>query len=109
MGRFSGPGRLNGPGAGTVSMSDRAGFVALIQVSDPKRGTLVKAHWAMEFVAIIGSLVGDTFLPVKSVVWRLEDDHAVDSSGALNPTKTEAKAEGPQNGAPADLAIDIKQ
>jgi hypothetical protein len=106
MGRFSGPGRLNGPGKGKVSMSDSPGVVLPIQVSDPKAGALIKAHWEMEFVAIIGAQVGDTFLPVKSVVWRLEDDHALDSSGALNPTKTEAKAEAPQNGAPADLAIE---
>jgi outer membrane protein OmpA-like peptidoglycan-associated protein len=104
-GRFSGPG-LNGPGAGKVSMGDTPGNAVLIQVRDPKGGTLIKAHWEMEFVAIIGALVGDDFLPVKSVVWRLEVDHAADSSGALNPTKTEAKAETPQNGAPADLAID---
>src|SRR5262249_9324329 len=98
--RFSGPGRLNGPGTGKVSMSDRPGNVVLIQVRDLKSGTLLKAHWEMEFVAIIGAQVGDNFLPMKSVVWRLEDDHVADSSGALNPTKTEVKAEAPQNGAP---------
>lgn len=48
MGRFSGPGLLNGPGAGKVSMSDRPGNVAPIQVRDPKSGTLLKAHWEME-------------------------------------------------------------
>lgn len=105
-GRFSGKGRLNGPGAGKVSMDDTPGNAVPIQVRDPKVGTLVKAHWEMEFVAIVGALVGDSFLPVKSVVWRLEDDHAADSSGVLTPTKTEAKAEAPQNGAPADLGIE---
>lgn len=105
MGRFSGPGRLEGPGTGKVSMGDRPGNAVTIQVNDPKSGTLVKAHWEMEFVAVIGAQVGST-LPVKSVVWRLEDDHARDSSGALNPTKVEAKAEAPENGAPADLAIE---
>lgn len=60
----------------------------------------------MEFVAIIGAQVGGNFLPVKSVVWRLEDDHARDSSGALNPIKVYAKAEAPQDVAPADLATD---
>ncbi|MBP6107110.1 MAG: DUF4157 domain-containing protein [Steroidobacteraceae bacterium] len=106
MGRFSGPGRLEGPGTGKVSMGDRPGNAVTIQVNDPKSGTLVKAHWEMEFVAVIGAQVGSNFLPVKSVVWRLEDDHARDSSGALNPTKVEAKAEAPENGAPADLAIE---
>jgi hypothetical protein len=105
-GRFSGPGRLNGPGTGKLLMGDRPGNAVKIQVSEPKSGTLLKAHWEMEFVAIIGAQVGDNFLPVKSVVWRLEDDHARDASGVLNPTKVEAKAEAPQNGAPADLAID---
>ena len=62
-----GPGRLNGPGTGKMSMSDRPGNVVLIQVRDPKSGTLLKAHWEMEFVAIIGAQVSDNFLPVKSV------------------------------------------
>lgn len=106
MGRFSGSGRLTGPGTGKVSMNDSPGYVMSIRVSAPKGGTLLKAHWEMGFVAVIGALVGDNFLPVKSVVWRLEDDHARDSSGSLNPTKTEAKAEAPEIGAPADLAID---
>ena len=58
MGRFSGP-----------------GGVSTGQVSDTKSGTLLKAHGEMEFVAVMGALVGDNFLPVKSIVWRLEDDH----------------------------------
>jgi hypothetical protein len=87
-------------------MSDAPGNAVPIEVSDPKSGTLIKAHWEMEFVAIIGARVGDTFLPVKSVIWRLEDEHTLDSSGVLNPTKTEAKAEAPQDGAPDDLAIE---
>ena len=103
---FSGTGLLTGPGKGEVSMSDRPGNVVPVQVTAPKGGTLISAHWEMEFVAIIAARVGDAFLPVKSVVWRLEDDHVRDSSGALNPTKTEAKAEAPQDGAPADLAIE---
>jgi outer membrane protein OmpA-like peptidoglycan-associated protein len=106
MSRFSGPGVLNGPGKGKVNMGDTPGNPTLINVRDPKVGTLIKAHWAMEFVAVLGALVGDEFLPVKFVVWRLEDDHARDSSGVLNPTKVEAKADAAQNGAPADLAID---
>ena len=106
MSRFSGPGRLTGPGSGTVSMRDRPGSVAVINVRDPKSGRLIKAHWEMGFIAIIGALVGNEFLPVKSVAWRLEDDHAVDSSGVLNPTKVEAKADSPTDGAPADLAFD---
>ena len=64
------------------------------------------SSWEMEFVAVIGARMGDTFLPVKSVVWRLEDEHTLDSSGILSPTKTEAKAEAPQEGAPDDLAIE---
>jgi len=105
-GRFSGPGQLRGPGTGKVMMSDRPGNAVAIRVSEPKGGTLLKAHWEMEFVAIIGAQVDNHFLPVKSVVWRLEDDHARDASGALNPSKVDAKAEPPQDGAPADLAID---
>jgi hypothetical protein len=50
--------------------------------------------------------VGENFLPVRSVVWRLENDHALDSSGKLKPTKTEATGDTPTNGAPADLAIE---
>jgi hypothetical protein len=106
MGRFSGPGRVNGPGTGKVSMSDRPGFLMPIQVSDPKGGRLIKAHWEMEFVAVIGAQVGTTFLPVQSVAWRLSDDHALDSTGALNPTKTAATADAAQSGAPANLAIE---
>lgn len=56
----------------------------------------------MEFVAVLGARVGEEFLPVKSVVWRLEDDHARDSSGALNSTEIEATADAATNGAPAD-------
>src|SRR5262245_10152145 len=74
MGRLSGLGRLNGPGTGKVSMADTPGVAVPIQVSDPKSGTLLKAHWEMEFVAVIGALVGDNFLPLKSAVWRLDDD-----------------------------------
>ena len=106
LAEFSGSGRLIGPGTGEVSMIDSPGNVVPIQVSAPKSGNLVTAHWEMEFVAVIGARVGDAFLPIKSVVWRLEDDHARDSSGALNPTKTDAKADAPQDGAPSDLAIE---
>jgi len=105
-GRFSGPGRLKGPGSGKVMMSDRPGNVVRINVTDPKSGTLLKAHWEMEFVAIIAAQVDGNYLPVKSVVWRLEDDHARDASGALNPTRVDAKAEAPKDGAPADADID---
>ncbi|SEF37602.1 OmpA family protein [Amycolatopsis pretoriensis] len=105
-GRFSGPGQVNGPGAGTVRMADSPGFVMPIKVADPRRGTLVSSHWEMEFVAVIGAYSGDRFLPVKSVVWSLADDHAVDATGALNPTSTAASAQAPQDGAPADLDVE---
>jgi hypothetical protein len=106
MGRFSGPGRVNGPGRGKVLMADEPGFVMPIHVSDPRRGTLVSAHWEMEFVAVIGAQLGDRFLPVKSVTWSLEDDHALDPTGTLNPTHIDAKAQAPQDGAPGDLDIE---
>jgi hypothetical protein len=75
-------------------MDDTPSVAVPIQVSDPKSGTLLEAHWEIEFVAIIGAHVGDNFfLPMKSVVWTLEDAHARSTSGGLNPTKTDAKAE----------------
>jgi hypothetical protein len=74
-------------------MSDRPGNSVSIQVSDPKNGSPLNTHWQMEFVAVIAAIVDDNLLPVKSVVWRLEDDHARDSSGALNPVKFNAKAD----------------
>jgi len=85
-----------------------AGVVArsTAPVSDPKNGSLLNTHWQMEFVAVIAAIVDDNLLPVKSVVWRLEDDHARDSSGALNPVKFDAKADPALNGAPPDLGID---
>ena len=77
-----------------------------IHVSDPKNGSLLNTHWQMEFVAVIAAIVDDNLLPVKSVVWRLEDEHARDSSGALNPVKFDAKADHAVNGAPGDLGMD---
>jgi hypothetical protein len=106
MGRFSGPGRVAAPGSGTASMSDAPGVVLPITVTDPKLGRMISAHWAMEFVAVLGAQLGDTFLPVKSVTWSLVDDHRLDSTGALNPAHLDAKADAPQDGAPADLGIE---
>ena len=106
MGRFSGAGQLAGPGSGTVSMRDRAGLVMPMNVNDPEIGRLAAVHWEMEFVSVIGAWLDDAFLPVKSVVWHLEDDHALDSSGALNPTRINSGVTSPQDGTPSDLQID---
>jgi hypothetical protein len=105
-GVFSGPGQVTGTGTGKVSMSDAPGTVMPIRVREPRSGTLKSAHWEMEFVAVLGARVGDTFVPVKSVVWRLVDEHTRDAAGALNPSLLDAKAEPPQDGAPADLGIE---
>lgn len=58
-------------------------------------------------VAESGAQVGNNFLPVKSVGWRLEDDHARDSSGALSfSPRLGLRGIAPVDGAPGDLAID---
>jgi hypothetical protein len=106
MGVFSGTGRLTGTGSGTVSMSDAPGISMPIRVRDPRIGTLESTHWEMEFVAVLGARLADSFIPVKSVVWRLVGEHELSPSGTLKETLIDAKADPPQNSAPADLDIE---
>lgn len=87
---------------------DSPGNAFPIRITVPAIGelTLSKTAWSTEFVLVLGARrLGDQFMPIRHVVWRLESERDF-SSGAF-PTgipKVSQVTAGP--GAPSGLAIE---
>lgn len=90
-----------------ISFRDSPGNAFPIRITVPTIGglTLSKTTWSTEFVLILGARLGEQFMPIRHIVWRIESER-VFGSGALPtgiPKVSQVKA-GP--GAPGGLDIE---